>query len=176
MIDADAFRKTMRQVASGVFVITTRLDDRLHATTATAFLPLSAEPPLVLICMHRDSDTHRALSQAPHFGVNMLSQSQAALSARFASRTLERYRFDDVPRFLGPGGVTFLQGSAAHVEVQTESTTAGGDHTIFIGRVTWAQADPKFAPLVYHQGSHHGLTSLADLEKSLYAYRAFHCM
>jgi flavin reductase (DIM6/NTAB) family NADH-FMN oxidoreductase RutF len=174
MIDADAFRKTMRHVASGVFVITTRLDDRVHATTATAFLPLSAEPPLVLICLHRNSDTHRALSQASDFGINMLSQSQAALSARFASKTLERYRFDDVPRFRGPGGITFLKGSAAHIEVHTESTAPGGDHTIFIGRVTWAQADPRFAPLVYHQGSHYGLTSLSDLEKSLYADRALH--
>jgi flavin reductase (DIM6/NTAB) family NADH-FMN oxidoreductase RutF len=161
MIDAAAFRQTMRHLASGVFVITTRLDDRLHATTATAFLPLSAEPPLVLVCVHRDSDTHRALSQAPSFGVNLLSQAQAALSTRFATKTPDRYRFDDIPRFLGPGGATFFEGSAAHVEVQTESTTEGGDHTIFIGRVTWAKSDPMFAPLVYHQGCHHALTSLA---------------
>jgi flavin reductase (DIM6/NTAB) family NADH-FMN oxidoreductase RutF len=173
MVDAATFRKTMRHLASGVFVITTRLDDRLHAMTATAFLPLSAEPALVLVCIHRDSDTHRALTQAARFGVNLLSQSQAALSRRFASKTLERYRFDDVPRFLGPGGVTFLKGSAAHVEVQTESSTAGGDHTIFIGRVTWAQSDPKFAPLVYHQGSHHGLASLADLDETFQG-RAVH--
>jgi flavin reductase (DIM6/NTAB) family NADH-FMN oxidoreductase RutF len=115
------------------------------------------------VCIHRNSETHRALSQGERFGANLLSQSQASLSTRFASKTLDRYRFDDVPRFLGPGGVTFLEGSAAHVEVQTESTTDGGDHTIFIGRVTWAQADPKFAPLVYHQGSHHGLASLANI-------------
>jgi flavin reductase (DIM6/NTAB) family NADH-FMN oxidoreductase RutF len=165
MIDADAFRKTMRHVASGVFVITTRLDDRMHATTATAFLPLSAEPPLVLVCMHRDSDTHRALSHAPYFGVNVLSQSQATLSTRFASKSRERYRFDDLPRFQGPGGATFIKGSAAHIEVRTESTTAGGDHTIFVGRVTWAQSDRQFAPLVYHQGSHHALLSLDELQE-----------
>jgi flavin reductase (DIM6/NTAB) family NADH-FMN oxidoreductase RutF len=51
MVEADTFRKTMRQLASGVFVVTTRLNERLHATTATAFLPLSAEPPLVLLCI-----------------------------------------------------------------------------------------------------------------------------
>jgi flavin reductase (DIM6/NTAB) family NADH-FMN oxidoreductase RutF len=86
MIDADLFKKTMRHIASGVFVVTTRLNDRLHATTATAFLPLSAEPPMVLLCMHRDSDTHRALTQTARFGVNVLSQSQAALSRRLPTR------------------------------------------------------------------------------------------
>lgn len=164
MVDTNAFKKTMRQLASGVFVITTRLDERPHATTATAFLPLSAEPPLVLVCVHRDSDTHRALAQTECFGINMLSSSQAALSTRFAGKTNERYRFDDIPRFEGPRRTVLFRDSAAHIEVETQSTTAGGDHTIFIGRVTWLQADPKLAPLVYHRGSHHVLQPLEALE------------
>ena len=161
IVDAAAFRKTMRHLASGVFVITTHVEGRLHATTATAFLPLSAEPPLVLVCVHRDSETHRALSHAKHFGVNLLSQAQMELSTRFSTKTPARYAFSDVPQFLGPAGSTFFEGSAAHVEVATESTTEGGDHTIFIGRVTWAQSNPAVTPLVYHQGGHHTLTALA---------------
>jgi flavin reductase (DIM6/NTAB) family NADH-FMN oxidoreductase RutF len=172
MIDTTAFKKTMRQLASGVFVITTRLDERPHATTATAFLPLSAEPPLVLVCMHRDSDTHRALSVAPRFGINMLSSSQADLSTRFAGKTSERYRFDDVPQFESPHRTVFFHDSVAHIEVETQSTTAGGDHTIFVGRVTWLQADSELPPLVYHRGGHHVLHPLAALELAERARRA----
>jgi flavin reductase (DIM6/NTAB) family NADH-FMN oxidoreductase RutF len=163
MIDMTAFKRTMRQLASGVFVITTRLDERPHATTATAFLPLSAEPPLVLVCMHRDSDTHRALSVAPRFGINMLSSSQADLSVRFAGKTSERYRFDDVPQFESPHRTVFFHDSVVHIEVETQSTTAGGDHTIFVGRVTWLQADSELPPLIYHRGSHHVLHPLEAL-------------
>jgi flavin reductase (DIM6/NTAB) family NADH-FMN oxidoreductase RutF len=164
MTDAIAFKKAMRQLASGVFVVTSRLDDRPHATTATAFLPLSAEPPLVLVCVHRDSDTHRALSQVTHFGINMLSSAQAALSTRFSGKSAERYRFDDVPRFEGPHRSLFFRDSAAHIEVETQSTTAGGDHTIFIARVLWLQSDAKLAPLVYHRGGHHLLQPIEALE------------
>jgi flavin reductase (DIM6/NTAB) family NADH-FMN oxidoreductase RutF len=164
MIDAAAFKATMRQLASGVFVITTRLDNRPHATTATAFLPLSVEPPLVLICVHRESDTHRALSEGSRFGINMLSSTQAALSRRFAGKTAERYHFDDVPRFEGPHRSLFFRDSAAHIEVETQSTADGGDHTIFIARVLWLQSDSKFAPLVYHRGAHHHLQPLEVLE------------
>lgn len=152
----------MRQLASGVFVVTTRLDERPHATTATAFLPLSAEPPMALICVHQDSDTHRALSAAPRFGVNVLSSSQASLSRRFSGKTAERYRFDDVPHFESPNRCLLFRDSAAHIEVEIESTAAGGDHTIFIGRVPWLQADPRLAPLVYHQGGHHLLQPLRE--------------
>jgi flavin reductase (DIM6/NTAB) family NADH-FMN oxidoreductase RutF len=164
MIDTTAFKTTMRQLASGVFVLTTWLDERPHATTATAFLPLSAEPPLVLVCVHRDSDTHRALGQVSRFGVNMLSISHAALSRRFAGKSSERYRFDDIARFEGPHGCVFFRDSVAHIEVETESTTAGGDHTIFIGRVLWLQANAELAPLVYHRGDHHVLQPLEALE------------
>ena len=160
MTDEDLFRRTMRQVASGVFVITTSLDDRLHATTATAFLPLSAAPPMVLVCLHRDGDTHRALTQTTRFGVNVLAEHQASLSARFAGKTSDRYRFDDLPRFSGPNGVTFLRGCAAHIEVETTATADGGDHTIFIGRVTWTQVDTDAAPLVYHRRAYHRLAPL----------------
>lgn len=161
-MNAETFRKAMRQFASGVFVITTRLDGRLHATTATAFLPLSAEPPLVLVCMHNDSQTHRALSERPNFGINMLAQHQSALSTRFAGKSLDRYRLDDVPHFHGPNGSIFFTGAAAHFEVETQSTTAGGDHTIFISRVTWASADHGVTPLLYHQAGHHALAPLDD--------------
>jgi flavin reductase (DIM6/NTAB) family NADH-FMN oxidoreductase RutF len=161
MTDEDPFRRTMRQVASGVFVITTGLDERMHATTATAFLPLSATPPMVLVCLHRDSDTHRALTQTTRFGVNVLAEYQAPLSARFAGKTSDRYRFDDLPRFSGPNGVTFLSRCAAHIEVETTASTAGGDHTIFIGRVTWTQVEPKAEPLVYHHRAYHRLAPLA---------------
>jgi flavin reductase (DIM6/NTAB) family NADH-FMN oxidoreductase RutF len=96
----------------------------------------------------------------------MLANSQAALSTRFAGKTPDRYRFDDVPRFLGPHGATFFKGGAAYVEVETETSTAGGDHTIFVGLVTWLQSDPNLSPLVYHQGAHHELTLLAEPETS----------
>jgi flavin reductase (DIM6/NTAB) family NADH-FMN oxidoreductase RutF len=154
----------MRQLAAGVFVITSRLNDQLHATTATAFLPLSAESPLVLLCIHQNSDTHKALAQTPRFGVSVLSRTQAALAWRFDSKTPGRYRFDDLPRIRGPGGSEFFQGSVAHGEVETVSTSGGGDHTVFIGKVLWSQTDTRWRPLVYHRGDHHGLATLLESE------------
>lgn len=162
MLGPDTYKTTMRQLASGVLVVTTRLDDRPHAMTATAFIPLSADPPLVLLSVRSGSDTQRALEQTPRFGVNALSRSQAALSRRFASKHPERYELSDLPTFVGPAGVLFLEGCVAHIEAETLSSAPGGDHTIFIAKVLWSQATPESAPLIYHQGNHHGLESLDE--------------
>src|ERR1700743_2864025 len=104
MLGPDTYKTTTAHLASGVLVVTTRLNDRPHAMTATAFIPLSAEPPLVLLSVRSGSDTHRALLATPRFGINALSRSQAALSRRFASRNPERYDLSDLPSFVGPSG------------------------------------------------------------------------
>ncbi len=162
MIGPETFKTTMRQLASGVLVVTTRLHDRPHAMTATAFIPLSAEPPLVLLSVRSGSDTQRALEQTPQFGVNALSRSQADLSRRFASRRPDRYEFGDLATFTRPSGVLFFDGCVAHIEAETISSTPAGDHTVFIAKILWSQGRPESTPLVYHQGDHHGLESIQE--------------
>ncbi|MBL8271360.1 flavin reductase family protein [Steroidobacter sp.] len=163
MIDADTYKATMRQLAAGVIVITTELEGRPHAMTATAFTPLSLDPPMVLVCIHRSNDTHRALSAAHSFGINILSESQAALATRFAGKSVARYNFDDVARFRGPRGTTLLSDCAAVLEAQRAEPVDAGDHTIFLAHVTWAQVNSGVAPLVYHKGAYQVLQPLPPL-------------
>lgn len=164
MIDAESYKTTMRQLAAGVIVITTELDRRVHAMTATAFSPLSLDPPMVLVCVHRENDTHRALRGTDRFGINFLSDAQSALATRFAGKSPARYNFSDVPRFLSPRGVTLLSNCAAALEVERAQTVEAGDHSIFIARVLWSQVQAHAQPLVYFKGGYqrvHPLLAIA---------------
>ncbi len=161
MIDASLFRATMRQLATGVAVITVRTrEGRLHAMTATSFTPVSLEPPLLLICINRGGDTDAALADADGFGLTLLSEDQAELSTRFAGKGPERYRFDDLPLRRGPGGGAFLDGGAAFIEATLQERIVAGDHTLCLGRIDWATAFPERRPLVHHQGAYHRLQRL----------------
>ncbi|MDO6804811.1 flavin reductase, partial [Wenyingzhuangia sp. 1_MG-2023] len=64
MISNELFCNTMRQLASGVAVITMENDGQLHAMTATSFTSVSAQPPLALVCIKRGSDTDQLLGKA----------------------------------------------------------------------------------------------------------------
>lgn len=160
MIDTHVFRLTMRQLAAGVSVITAGTQSGPHGMTATAVTPLSINPPLLLVCVNRNNDTDRLLAQGGYFGVNMLSEGQAALSDRFATKGAARYRFDDLEFVSGPHGAVFFAGCTAAIEAEICNTHEGGDHTIYIGHILWATSEPARQPLVHHQGTYKAIVPL----------------
>ncbi len=78
------FRKAMGSFAAGVTVVTVCHDGRLVGTTVSAFSSVSMDPPLVMVCLKRDSRTLAALGQAKSFCVNILASDQGDLAYRFA--------------------------------------------------------------------------------------------
>ena len=51
--DRQGFRDAMRQLASGVCVVTLGAGDERKGLTATSVSSLSAEPPTLLVCVNR---------------------------------------------------------------------------------------------------------------------------
>ena len=84
-ISPDDFRSALSRFASGVTVVTTKdAAGRMHGITVSAFSSVSLEPPLVLICIEKETGSHYAFGESGLFAVNVLSASQAGLSERFA--------------------------------------------------------------------------------------------
>jgi 4-nitrophenol 2-monooxygenase / 4-nitrocatechol 4-monooxygenase, reductase component len=71
--DQQVFRDVIGRFTSGVTVITTAVDGGRFGTTASAFSSLSMEPPMVLVCLNKTSDTQAAVLKAGAFAVNILS-------------------------------------------------------------------------------------------------------
>src|SRR3954467_2835837 len=92
-LTSDEFREVISHFASGVTVITAVHDGRPYGTTASAVTPLSLEPPMLLICMNKQSETGRAAPQSGRFGVNILAANQADLAERFASNGGHKFAF-----------------------------------------------------------------------------------
>src|SRR3954463_9342895 len=80
----EEFRDVISHFASGVTVITVMHEGRAYGTTASAVTSLSLEPPMLLICMNKQSETGRAVAGAGCFGVNILAADQVDLAERFA--------------------------------------------------------------------------------------------
>src|SRR5437867_7490005 len=84
-IDKQEFRRVLGHFAAGVTVITTIGDDgRPYGLTATAFTSVSLEPPLVLVCVDKSSESHPHFHTSGVFGINFLTVDHEHLSRRFA--------------------------------------------------------------------------------------------
>ncbi|HLM10325.1 MAG TPA: flavin reductase family protein [Thermoleophilaceae bacterium] len=150
---AVALRRTLGMFATGVTVITTRTAEQVHGMTANAFMSVSLVPPLVLISVDRRTKMCGILHEGARYGVSVLSETQSALSDRFAGR-----RGEDLPqpRFELVRDTPLVDGALAHFVARVERSYWGGDHSLFLGRVEYARAN-EGTPLLFHGGRYERL-------------------
>jgi flavin reductase (DIM6/NTAB) family NADH-FMN oxidoreductase RutF len=145
------FRKAMGSFAAGVTVVTVRHEGRLVGTTVSAFSSVSMDPPLVMVCLRRDSRTLAVLAQAKTVCVNILASDQGDLAYRFAkSGAGDRFALTAVEA--GVCGAPLLAGATAVVECELHAAHDGGDHEILVGRALRVVTDETKTPLVYVRG------------------------
>jgi flavin reductase (DIM6/NTAB) family NADH-FMN oxidoreductase RutF len=160
-------RHAMGHFATGVTVITSICaDGRPVGTTANAVSSLSLDPPLLLVCFDRSSQTLAAIGTHGAFAVNVLAAPQEELSANFARRGLAA-DWDGVPHRPGLTGSPRLHGVLATLECTVEHRLPGGDHEIVVGRVRDAQTtDGEAAPLLFWRGRYTSLDGAASASAS----------
>ena len=130
----DDFVAAMRRFATGVAIVTTADEGRIHGFTVNAFASVSAAPPTVLICVNRGATAHPLIAASRRFCVNILALDQRALAERFAGGE-PRARFDGVAHHAGPSGSPVLEGTIAHVDCTLAEELTASTHTIFLGSV-----------------------------------------
>jgi flavin reductase (DIM6/NTAB) family NADH-FMN oxidoreductase RutF len=156
-IDGDdprvALRRTLGLFATGVTIITTRVGEQVHGMTANAFMSVSLEPPLVLISVDRRTKMCGLLHEHSSYGVSVLCDGQSALSDRFAGRVAEGA---PEPRFEVIHDTPLVEGALAGFVAEVVRSYWGGDHSLFLGRVTYARTGAG-APLLFHGGRYERL-------------------
>ena len=157
-VDQQEFRQVMGHFATGVTVITTH-DGKgnLFGLTANAVSSVSLDPPLILCCIGRSSESHPAFAASGVFSVHILSHAQEALSRRFAKSGEDK--FVGVAFGTGASGCPILEGSLAHLECEIRHRFEAGDHTIFVGEPIGISMDQETDPLLYFRGGYRNLSA-----------------
>jgi flavin reductase (DIM6/NTAB) family NADH-FMN oxidoreductase RutF len=111
--------------------------------TVSAFCPVSADPPLVLVSLMSGSYPAELFGRTPEpvtrFAVTLLSAGQRVLAGRFAAegRPGARLMLDDVPHRRGAvSGALIAEGGLAALECSVEQRIPAGDHLLVIAQVT----------------------------------------
>ena len=153
-VDRDTFVEIMASYPAGVAIVTTLDSDGLpRGLTTTAVSSVSAEPPLLLVCVDLSSRTLPALRAGGRFVVNFLREGRSELARLFASKRDDK--FDDVRWRATASGMPVLAADAlAWAECVTVQELEPGDHVVLLGRVEeGAGAADEDAPLMYYRRS-----------------------
>jgi len=152
-IDQSEYRRVMGHFATGVTVVTTRdHDGRPFGLTANAVASVSLQPPMVLVCVDRQSESHDAFAASRVFAVNILTQMQETLSRRFAKSSTDK--FAGIGSREGVSGAPILEGVLAYLECRLLHAFEAGDHTIFVGEVVDLATGAEEEPLLFFRGGY----------------------
>ena len=155
-VETGRFVAAMAQSVTPVCVVSTDGRAGRFGVTVSAFASVSAEPPLLLVCVNRRSPAVAGIEENRCFCVNVLSEDQSAVSDCFAGRTerIAPYSFACAGWTEGHTGAPVLLGASAYFDCTIETQYDAGTHRIFIGRVvdvTSCQATPlAFSGRAYH--------------------------
>ncbi len=135
--DSAQFREAMSRVAASVHIVATDGPAGLGGLTATSFASISADPPMLLFCIHKGSPTADRMLENGVFCVNELRPEHQPLADVFAGRGGHRLE----ERFSAGGwgklstGAPALEGALASFDCRLVEAKEVGTHLIMIGAV-----------------------------------------
>lgn len=145
----ESLREAWAHWVTGVTIVAVRDGDAVHAVTVSAFLPLSAEPPLVAISLGSGASVLPFLDPDTPFTVSILTADQKGLASRYADT------FPVGPSPFRSSGDPVVEGCLAWVTSRVEELLPRGDHTLVIGRVVEAMTAEPDAALAYYRRDYH---------------------
>ncbi|WBB53772.1 flavin reductase family protein [Verrucosispora sp. WMMD573] len=151
---AGVLRGVLGEFVTGVTVLTVG-GPIPHGMTANSFTSVSLDPPLVLLCVRRDSLMFACLADADGFGISVLAAGQEHLARHFADRRRRPGRGQFAGVGWSPGEQTsapLLHEALAWLECRPWRCHDGGDHYIVVGRLVAARAAADRDALTFRRG------------------------
>ncbi|WP_416462450.1 flavin reductase family protein [Sphingomonas sp. VDB2] len=154
------FKEAMARMAAAVCIITTAGPSGAYGLTATAVCSVSANPPMLLVCINRESKASTIVQENGRFRVNILAADQEALSEAFSRSGLsveERFAQSDEWR-THDNECPMLASATASVECKVSFSMNVDSHSIFFGRVQGVALSNTKSSLCYFNRRYHPLS------------------
>ena len=153
---SEAFRTGMRQLASGVSIITSGTATAPVGMVATAVCSVSIDPPTLLVSISRTASAYPTIDASGRLCVNVLGASHDDLLARFTTPERRAERFTASNWRLRPDAPPVLDDALAAFDCRVVERFTYATHVIFFARpeqVLVGQGDP----LIHFDRSFHRL-------------------
>jgi flavin reductase len=156
-VAAPEFLTGMRRVAASVSIVAAREGEVYSGLTVTSVTSISADPPVLLVCVNRTARACAVIARTGAFSVNVLTDSQCDLAQVFATAPPET-RFSHGPWELRRG-VPVLARSAAGFLCDVVDAKIVGTHMMFFGGVVNVTAG-NGGVLLYRDGAYGAFNGL----------------
>ena len=157
MVDKQSYREAMARLGAAVNIITTDGPGGRRGFTASAVCSVTDDPPTLLVCLNRNSDSNQALKDNLVLCVNTLTARQKHLSPIFAGMTEHDYdgRFGSADWTVLETGAAVLREAVVSFDCRVAQITEVGSHSVFFCEVVAIQNGPVHEGLIYYGRGYH---------------------
>ncbi len=149
IIDPKQLRTVASCFATGVSVVSViNPEGEIHGMTASSFLSVSLDPPLVLFSLMNQNQMADYIKVGDPLGISILTEEMEGVSNHFAKMAT----LDPTPEFVLKQAAAVLEEAHAWYTTTIEQLIPAGDHTLVLCKVIDLAAAPEKSPLIYYQG------------------------
>ncbi|MET7765652.1 flavin reductase [Streptomyces sp. NPDC005336] len=150
-----------RKFVTGVTVVTASDSaGRPRGLAVSAYMPISLDPPLVVVCVQKTSSTYPSLFESGHLGINIIANTQRAVVDRFASKAEDK--FAGLDWHTAPAGSPLIRGASASIEAEIKERFRAKTHVVIVARIRYLEVS-SVDPMVYKAGKFYDGASLEEI-------------
>ena len=153
------FREAMRELASGVALVTSAFERARAGCAVSSFASLSLSPASLVVCLNAESSTLACIRASGGFAVNILSGEQEFLARRFASPQVRgSERFAEGQWSALTTGAPILVDALAVVDCRLARVVEHATHAMVIGEAVGVIKGSATNVLVHWRSQFEALT------------------
>jgi len=125
-----------KYIVQGVYVITTKYEDKKNGMTAAWVSQVSFKPRLLAVAIAPQRYTYELIKKSGLFCINVLSEDSLELAKHFGFKSGKNTdKFENIPTKTSMNGLPVLKDGIAYFECEFVGECKAGDHMIVLGEV-----------------------------------------
>ncbi len=135
VMSGEDFKEAMSHYAGSVEIVTVNTPDGPVGITVSAFVSVSVDPPIVLVCVDKVAGSLDAMISADGYTVNFMPAGSEDVAMLFATRGADKFGSVEWSDPETPVAGPVLADAFQVFECETIKRTEMGDHWVLYGKV-----------------------------------------
>ncbi len=143
---------TLFKISYGMFIISSKKDDKFNGQIANTVMQVTAEPPTLAVCINKQNLTHEYINSSKVFTVSIITENaDMPFIGKFGFKSGRNIdKFADTNYKTGITKAPIVTDFAlGYLECELVNSLDCGTHTMFVGKIIEAQLLNNEPPMTY---------------------------
>ena len=146
-MDEQSRKTALRMLSYGVYILTSKFEDNYCAATVTWVSQTSFDPPLISVCLKRESASYTVVKERGEFLLHLLGKEQQELAASFFKPSILENGLINGQKYQLKDDLPLLTAVPAYIKCRVLDILEKGDHPLFLAEVIDAVINEESKPL-----------------------------